>query len=173
MGEERSRSCQQRQQPSKASIGGVRFFLPIYIYCWVIFQPPTNTVAFLCDTLEENTWDELTRAMRPSPEFLLLCPFEISGEGCPTTAGLGYVVPEDSSLTLVCEQDVFGSRSAAAAATTTVPACVIDCPGNHFTIAKNAQLTLDGITLRGSQMSSSIYMQSNGELQAFDSTFEK
>lgn len=105
----------------------------------------------------------------------MLCPFEIRGDGCRGEAGLGYVVPHDSSLTLLCEQDVFGADLGAAEKGQQVvpPACVIDCPGNHFTISSNATLTLDGLTLRGSKTSSSVYVQSTAEFQAFDCTFEK
>jgi len=121
--------------------------------------------AFLCDPLQENTWLALTSAIQTSPGFLLLCPFEIEGEGCANT-GLGYIIPENDSLTMICEKDVFGASTP-----TTAPACVIDCPGNHFTIARNASLTLDGFTLRGSQTSAAIYMQPTGQLQVYDSSF--
>lgn len=140
--------------------------------------------AFLCQRLEDNTWEGLVQALESSPEFVILCPpFDIRGGGCPSSS-TGYVVPTNSSLTILCDQIAFGGGNSAHAVykegqitnqeeqPTSIMGCVVDCPGTHFTVKSNARLTLDGFTLRGSTRPA-IEIEANGELHVFESKFEK
>lgn len=102
------------------------------------------------------------------PSLSILCPFEIKGDACPKTV-LGYVIQKNSSLTIMCESNVFGGY---ASPTPDQASCVIDCPGNLFTVETNASLTIDGLRLKGSQNAPAIDVQSKGEFQAFETTFE-
>lgn len=92
----------------------------------------------------------------------MLCPFSIQGDGCPSLEEAGYVIPSGRDLYIMCEPYYYAAGSTG---------CIIDCPGTHFRIEEHGSLTLDSITLRGSN-SSAIKVESNASLTAFNSYFE-
>jgi len=137
--------------------------------------------AFLCDHLADNSWESLINAIELSFDgFLMLCPFEISGENCPPVDESGYTLSFEtqSNLYLMCESVVSfgppsgipGGEDISFAATGT--GCIIDCPGIHFKVGKYTSLSLDSITLRGST-SSAIQVNNQGMVNAFNSYFQK
>ena len=133
--------------------------------------------AFLCQELAEHNWDSFLQTVEASPELVILCPFEITGKGCPSSP-MGYEVPANSSLTILCDHTSFlggnpavphlVSKEGEAPST----GCVLDCPGTHFTVRANAKLTIDGLIVRGSTKPA-IAIEPYGELQAFETKFEK
>lgn len=114
----------------------------------------------------DNTWAGLVTTIRDSGRFALLCPFEISGNGCPLPGQEeeGLVVPEGADISIVCDPSQYGFDLESA--------CVINCSGRHFTVRPNSKLTLDRMTMMGS-MDSSIKVQSQGEVSVINSIFEK
>jgi hypothetical protein len=154
-----------------------------------------KATAFLCQSLPENTLEALSFAIHGSPELLVLCPFEIKGDGCGTTNSshisqsetIGHVVAQGSSQNIVCDLTQLGgkypddfdftgvSKSGQQNSTTAHSnggRCVIDCPVTHFSVEANASLTVDGFTFRNSK-SSAITVASRGELHVFASAFER
>jgi hypothetical protein len=116
----------------------------------------------------DNTWAGFVTTIRDSGRFALLCPFEISGNGCPLPSGQkeeeGFVVPEGADISIVCDPSQYGFDLESA--------CVINCSGRHFTVRPHSKLTLDRMALMGST-DSSIKVQSQGEVSLVNSIFEK
>ena len=112
----------------------------------------------LCDQLPNDTWSDFVFSIETSFGFPILCPFHISGSGCPTNTD-GYMV-ENSDLYILCEK---GPQQ---------QGCTIDCPGSHFQVLSGASLTLDGIILRGAT-ESSIQLLNGGTLITFHTQFQK
>lgn len=120
----------------------------------------SSSTAQLCETVDGNSWSELTDALDRSFGFAILCPFHISGNSCPQDEK-GFKVKE-AELYVMCDsisQSLDGES-----------VCLIDCPGTHFTVMPGSSLTLDGITLKGSK-SSAIQVKSQGYLTTYNSVF--
>lgn len=131
--------------------------LPIRFLIAAMVLP--SAVSQLCEPLAQNSWDGLKDAIAFSFDFAILCPFKISDDGCPSNRA-GYMV-ESPDLFIMCDSFLNTGEESA---------CVIDCPGTHFTIAPFASLTLDGITLRGSK-DSAIRVRENGMFTSYSSVF--
>jgi len=123
-----------------------------------LFTAILSTVtAQLCETVVGNSWASLTNALDRSYGFAILCPFRISGDGCPKD-NKSYDV-KDAELYAMCDS-----------VSSSVSDCIIDCPGTHFTVFPGTSLTLDGITLMGSK-SSAIQVKARGYLTTYNSVF--
>lgn len=120
----------------------------------------SSATAQLCETVVGNSWRGLGDALDRSYGFAILCPFHISGNGCPQDEK-GYKVKE-AELYVMCDpisQSLDGES-----------VCLIDCPGTHFTVMPGTSLTLDGMTLKGSK-SSAIQVKPQGYLTSYNSVF--
>ncbi len=136
-----------------------RFLLFLRVLLFMTMM--TSAAAQLCETVGGNSWSGLTDALDRSYGFAILCPFHISGNGCPQDEK-GYKVKE-AELYIMCDsmsQSLDGGESV----------CLIDCPGAHFTVMPGSSLTLDGITLKGSK-SSAIQVKPQGYLTTYNSVF--
>ena len=117
-----------------------------------------------CTTLSSNTWAGFVQAVKESYDYGLayLCPFKISGDGCPSPGDYpdGLVVDGSESFFLSCDPFLYGYN--------TKSECVIDCPGSHFTIKESSKLTLMSFTLSGAT-NSSIKVETGGSLKVINS----
>ena len=114
--------------------------------------------AQLCEQLPDDTWESLIETLELSFGFAILCPFEIKGSGCPSDPA-GYAVVD--SIYMLCE-----------GATSNQHACVIDCPGTHFTVGSGSSLTLDGFSIQGAT-TSAIQVHRSGVFSTFYSHFQQ
>lgn len=127
--------------------------------------------AYLCDPLSQDTWTGLSEAMESSFDgFVMLCPFEITGEGCPPEGVTGFNVQSWSNLYIMCE--AFYVISVPREDDHSHTGCIIDCPGTHFAVQENSSLTLDSLTIRGSKHSA-IKVDTKGSLNVFNSFFDE
>jgi hypothetical protein len=102
--------------------------------------------------------------------FLMLCPFEITGEGCPSDDAPGYITPSWYDLYIMCEllyvaEGPDGRKGRQRG-------CIIDCPGTHFEVEENSSLTIDSFTITGS-MQSAIKVLERGSLNILNSYLEE
>lgn len=125
----------------------------------VLLGCATMTNGQLCEQLVEDTWENLVQTIELSFGFAIVCPFEIRGDGCPSSP-IGYDVVMPGTY-LLCE-----------GATTNDHACVIDCPGTHFAINQGASLSLDGFTLRGAT-TSAVQVRRGGMFSSFHSYYQR
>ena len=118
-----------------------------------------------CTRLASNNWASFVAAVEQSNGFAVLCPFEISGDGCLSALSNpeGYVVSGQTGQIIVCNP-FFGFNS--------LSSCIIDCPGRHFTVNSNSSLTLDSFNLSGATMSS-IQVNANAQLSVINSRFAR
>ena len=121
----------------------------------------TAATAQICESVIRNSWKGLTDALDRSYGFAILCPFRITGKGCPGD-GKSYEV-KAFDLYAMCDSVSQSQQESA---------CVIDCPGIHFTVFPSTSLTLDGFTLMGSS-SSAIQVKRKGRLTIYNSVFSK
>ena len=118
----------------------------------------------------DNTWEgfvEIARSIEESTgQYGVLCAFEISGDDCPSPDDypLGYNIGEANNLILTCDPDLFGYNADSE--------CVINCPGVHFDLRKDASLTLDGFTLAGAT-NSSIQLQEGATFRMINSNLRE
>lgn len=117
-----------------------------------------TTRAQLCEVLHEESWQGLEEIIELSFDFAILCPFHISGDGCPSKS-YKVTVP---NLYLLCEPLLVGNQ---------IKGCVIDCPGLQFDVQNKGALTLDGMTLKGATRSA-VRVKSRGTLTTINSIFE-
>ena len=130
---------------------------------------PISFVHAYCDKLQSDTWEELVRVLDNSTfDFALLCPFEIQGNGCPSTSSTSksnptYVVKNRAQQLIVgCANYLSGEE---------VIDCSIDCPHTHFVVPAGQSLKLQSMKLRGSS-SSAIVVESGGSLVLSDCLLE-
>lgn len=114
----------------------------------------------ICETVVGNSWKGLADALDRSYGFAILCPFRISGEGCP----------KDNKSYDVKGTDLYAMCDSISQSSGELAACIIDCPGTHFTIFPGTSLTLDGMTLEGSK-SSAVQVKPQGYLTIYNSIF--
>lgn len=125
----------------------------------VIFAIIPTVFCQLCETVD--SWKSLTDVLDRSYGFAILCPFKISGKACPTE-NKSYNVKE-AEMYAMCDSVSMSSVESE---------CVIDCPGTHFTVFPGTSLTLDGMTLMGSQ-NSAVRVKSQGYLTSYNSVFAR
>ena len=143
----------------------------LFFYCCLLWS---GTTALLCDHLPgPGDFDSLKEAVANSQGLLILCPFEIRDDGCSET-GLGLLVKPNTEVTILCQKDVLiqkdGFPEKNVGEDEGIAGCVINCPHNHFAVATNGTLFLDGMTLSGSK-TSAVYIEPGGRLEAYESTF--
>lgn len=129
------------------------------------------TSAQFCTRLRDNTWagfvDAISEDLR-NTGFAVLCPFEISGDGCPSFEEYpeGLILDEsDSQVLISCDSFQFGYHSGSTE-------CVIDCPGRHFTVPESSSLTLERLVLLGAT-DSSIKVEAGGSITIINSIFKE
>lgn len=116
------------------------------------------------------------QAIEDSYRLAVICPFRISGDGCPSLQEYpeGLVVGQQqgggSEVTIIeCDPD-FSDRYGEANAKTE---CIIDCPGRHFTVGQSSTgLILTNMILSGAT-NSSVYVQEGGRLEVVNGIFER
>ena len=123
-----------------------------------------------CTPLANNTWAAMVQAIMDSYKIAVLCPFRISGDGCPFIDEYpeGLVVGRDDHSGMIIECDI---RSLNPHDENTN--CILDCPGRHFTVGSSSKgLTLSNMILSGAT-NSSIVVEHNGTLDVANTLFEK
>ncbi|CAJ1944908.1 unnamed protein product [Cylindrotheca closterium] len=100
------------------------------------------TSAQFCTSLKTDTWagyvDAVSEALDQTG-FAVLCPFEISGDGCQGMEEYpeGLRIKEGQSQVLIsCDSLLFGYHEESTE-------CVVDCPGRHITVPESSSLTLE------------------------------
>ena len=146
---------QQQGRQSARSIRENIFQLLLFLFTFQTVQSQSG----VCDTTPRS-WDDLLAAIEMYGGILFLCPFTISGDGCPSDTN-GY--PVTSEVYLLCEQSYDGNVQRG---------CVIDCPGTHFDVLPSGLLFLDGVTMRGST-ATSVRVRDRGSLTVYNSVFER
>lgn len=123
-----------------------------------------------CTPLANNTWEAMVEAIMDSNRIAVLCPFRISGDGCPSS----HEYPEG----LVMGRDNLGVMIIECAIQSLNPydddrtKCILNCPGRHFTVApSSAGLTLTNMILSGAT-NSSIVVEQDGRLDVANTQFE-
>ncbi|CAB9498961.1 Inherit from arCOG: Periplasmic copper-binding protein [Seminavis robusta] len=154
-----------RRQTRLVRVGILSFLL--------IASKPWSLDAYLCDSLPEQTWEGFLQVIEGSSGgFALLCPFEISGQDCPSSASsVGYSLPSSTDLYIMCEAHYAVGPSQLNEVETYEAGCIIDCPGTHFQVGTNASLSIDSFVLRGSN-NTAVKVNPNGVFSAFNSYFE-
>jgi hypothetical protein len=146
------------------------FFQKVWLLlCTLVSILPSVVQCQLCRRLD-NTWRgfvQTVRAIEESSGYAVVCPFEISGDDCPSSIDFpsGYHISEGSSLILICDPDLFGYNN-------DNNECIINCPGVHFSLGETASLTLDGVTLAGAT-DSSIQVEAQATLRIINSIFRE
>ena len=137
----------------------------------VMAHIPSLVQAQYCTRLANQTFPALVEALKDSYRLALLCPFKITGNGCPSEDEYpnGYFHSatkgkKKSDLIVVCDRNEYGYQTGAQ--------CVIDCPGRHFTVDEKATLTLDSFVLMGAT-NSSLSVQPKGKLEVINSVFSE
>ena len=138
----------------------------------LLLYPKHRVYAYLCDSLPQENWESLVDVIQASfGGFVMLCPFEISGEGCPPEQDFpGYVVDKQENFYLMCE--ALYSSGSPNALHPSETGCIIDCPGTSFELRENASLTIDSFTIRGSQQTA-IRIGGFASLNLFNSFMER
>jgi hypothetical protein len=121
-----------------------------------------------CIPLNNNTWAGFAQAVVESSAYGLtvLCPFEISGDRCPSQDLYpdGFVVDGQSDIFISCDPFLYGYNINTE--------CVIDCPGRHFTVLQSSSLTLERMILSGAT-DSSIKVEEDGLVTVINSIFKE
>lgn len=126
-----------------------------------------------CTPLANDTWAAMVQAVMDSYRLAVLCPFRISGDGCPSNDEYpeGLVLGREDSGVMIIECDTHSLNPYEADDRT--KSCTIDCPGRHFTVRSSAEgLTLSNMILSGAT-NSSIVVEQNGTLDVANTRFEK
>lgn len=128
---------------------------------------------FFCTHLVNETWAGLVQAINDSYKLAVLCPFQISGDGCPSIdqypQGLILGRGADDVMIIECDPDLNNPIGRGKIKSR----CIIDCPGRHFTVGSSPHgLILTNMILSGAT-NSSIYVEPNGRLDVVNSVFEK
>jgi len=124
--------------------------------------------AQFCTSLKNDTWAGYVDAVSEAFEygFAVLCPFEISGDGCQGIEeypdGL-RIKDEKSQVFISCDPFLYGYN--------TNTECVIDCSGRHFTVPESSSLTLERMIFSGAT-ESSIKVENGGTLTVINSIFK-
>jgi hypothetical protein len=132
---------------------------------------PSFVQAQWCTQLADDTWSSFVEAVSDSSRLAVLCPFVISGDGCPSVEDYpqGYVLNgESDQIIIVCDPFLYSGGSYNSYSTE----CIIDCPGRHFTVGPSARLTLDSLVLAGAT-DSSVQVVANGRLEVVNSIFKE
>ena len=147
---------------------------PVVLWTLLLARPSILQASYLCDFLVDNSWQSLQDQIDSSYNagFVMLCPFTISGDGCPPIGEVGHTVPSSTNLYIMCDSYYSGAALDWNMGADGHTGCIIDCPGVHFSIAEHASLTLDSMTIRGSS-SSAMSVRSNASLTVFNSQFEE
>lgn len=134
---------------------------------------------FFCSSLANETWAGFVQALEDSYRLAVICPFRISGDGCPSIEEYpeGLVVGRGANgiEIIECEQDLSERYEDESTSTSTQPStqCIIDCPGRHFTVRESATgLILTNMVLSGAT-NSSIHVEANGRLEVVNGIFER
>jgi len=125
-----------------------------------------------CTPLANETWAGLADAINHSYIIASLCPFRISGEGCPTTDKYpdGIVLGRGNNEVTIVECYDITNRFGAVSTNTQ---CIVDCPGRHFTVASSSRgLILSNLVLRGAT-NTSIFVEPGANLQVGNMIFYK
>eukprot|EP00526_Cylindrotheca_closterium_P012695 CAMPEP_0113622436 /NCGR_PEP_ID=MMETSP0017_2-20120614/11495_1 /TAXON_ID=2856 /ORGANISM="Cylindrotheca closterium" /LENGTH=448 /DNA_ID=CAMNT_0000532263 /DNA_START=1 /DNA_END=1350 /DNA_ORIENTATION=- /assembly_acc=CAM_ASM_000147 len=128
------------------------------------------TSAQFCTSLNSDTWDGYVDAVSEALDqtgFAILCPFEISGDGCQGLEEYpeGLRIKEGQSQVLIsCDSFLFGYHQQSTE-------CVIDCPGRHITVPESSSLTLERMVFSGAT-ESSITVEEGGTLTVINSIFK-
>jgi hypothetical protein len=155
---------QSRRYPYPHNNGRFLPFSGPLLFTILLFSVLSRASAQFCKKLANETWAGLVQAIDESVGLAILCPYEISGDGCQAEENLeGYVVEENKDLIIDCDAFLYQFDLETA--------CVINCPGRHFTVRPNSRLTINRMSLSGSTQSS-IEVQSNGNLRVINSIFE-
>lgn len=131
----------------------------------------TCTSAQFCTNLKNDTWAGFVDAVSGDLDqtgFAVLCPFEISGDGCQGIEEYpeGLRIKESESQVLIsCDSFLFGYHQQSTE-------CVIDCSGRHFTVPESSSLTLERIILSGAT-ESSIKIEEGGSVTIINSIFKE
>jgi hypothetical protein len=136
------------------------------------FQLALHLVGFtfgqFCTRLNNNTWAGFVQGVTDSSQngLAVLCPFEISGDRCPSqeTYPDGLVVDSLAEIFVSCDPFLYGFNMDTA--------CIIDCPGRHFTVSELSSLTLEGMILSGAT-DSSITVEEGGRLTVINSILKE
>ena len=125
-----------------------------------------------CTPLTNNTWAAMVQAIMDSNRIAVLCPFRISGAGCPLSNEYpeGLVVGREDPGVMIIECDIHSSWNPYDE--TATANCVLDCSGRHFTVGSSGGLTLTNMILSGAS-NSSIVVEQNGTLDVANTLFEK
>lgn len=125
-----------------------------------------------CTQLANETWAGLVQAINDSFIIASLCPFRISGDGCPTKDEYpdGIVFGRGNNDVIIVECDAITDRFGADNYYTQ---CIIDCPGRHFTVASAPPgLILTNMYLSGATRSS-ISVEAGSGLEVVNTVFYK
>jgi hypothetical protein len=128
---------------------------------------------FFCTPLANETWAGLVQAINDSYRLAVLCPFVISGDGCPSVEeypdGLVFGRGENDVMIVECDPDLNDRYNDENYNTK----CIIDCPGRHFTVAPSSSgLILTNMVLSGAT-NSSIFVEPKGSLEVVNTVFYK
>lgn len=123
------------------------------------FQPILSQAPGSCLKVPKDAKLSYLHSLFSQGGHLTLCPgFTIDSERCDTSGNPFNVSNLD--LTVACD-NFFGYSGQ----------CKISCSGSHFNVQNGRTLILEGMTLTGAS-SSSVTVQTGGNLIAFDSTWE-
>lgn len=125
-----------------------------------------------CTPLANETWAGLVQAISDSYIIAVLCPFQLSGDGCPSPEEYpdGIVFGPGNNEIMIVECDDITDRFGA---DDTYTQCVIDCPGRHFTVASSPPgLILTNLVLSGAT-SSSVLVEAGSGLEVVNTIFYK
>lgn len=154
-----------------------RLIMKSFLACLLgfTFLPVVQGEYVFCTHLVNETWAGFVQAIEDSSRLAVLCPFRISGEGCPVTEEYpeGLVVGRGSHEIMIieCEPDLNDRYHDTNSTHRTQ--CVIDCPGRHFTVGSSSTgLILTNMVLSGAT-NSSIHVETNGRLEVVNGLFER
>lgn len=133
--------------------------ITVLLYLHLAMHLPGAAFAQFCTSLNNNTWAGFVEGVRETSQngLAILCPFEISGDGCPSEDEypLGLVVDDLEEVFISCDRFQYGFN--------TNSDCKIDCRGRHFTVSELSKLTLERMILSGAT-DSSIKVEEGGSL---------
>eukprot|EP00980_Cylindrotheca_fusiformis_P006602 scaffold1390_cov138-Cylindrotheca_fusiformis.AAC.5 len=120
-----------------------------------------------CTSLKSNTWAGFVQAVTDSSQngLATLCPFEISGDGCPSQEEYpnGLIINDETEIYVSCDPFLYGFN--------TDTECIIDCPGRHITVSELSSLTLERFVLSGAT-NSSIMVEEGGSVTVINTIFK-
>lgn len=121
-----------------------------------------------CNSLNNNTWAGFVQGVADSSQngLAVLCPFEISGERCPSQDEYpdGLIIDGLTEIFVSCDPFLYGFNMDTE--------CIIDCPGRHFTVSELSSLTLDRMILSGAT-DSSIRVEEGGSVTIINSILKE